>query len=261
MSELITFSYFCLLPKEIRFMIWEHLLEPRLIELEFHTYNLDIWDPPRFLYLLGGDFPYEHFTMESTERPAEPYYTGHLFPRRVTPPAGLAVHRESRDFFLSFGYRPWTLGIPLCKPMIVMWCPALDTILFPPDRRCYPRYLEVFIQQFPTQLKELESIALPSLYWSHNSIFPIDLKLLFKFEALKEFVLLLSKEHERDFIVVEEGLEIWNQPDNRSWTLSTAVHESLRRAFDTLSHSEPSKENLHPPELRVEIADKSLRRE
>jgi hypothetical protein len=149
------------------------------------------------MFLLGGDEPYTHFTMETPERPSSPYFTAHLEHVEAATPVALSVCQESRRLALSKGYKAWRIERGDRKVRDLMWNPSMDTVLFVDAyaSHCF----DLFLEQFPEQVKEVENLALPDSFWlAHNVIKPFTkMKLwqpLMNFTALKRLFVRLDKE-------------------------------------------------------------------
>lgn len=248
-------------------MIWEVSLQPRLIKLENSTYVLDIRHPPTSAYLLGGDYPYEHFTMDDAQRPPEPYLTGHLFPTSMVSPAALAVNRESRQCLLSLGYRSWALEHPRFGTKQIMWCPSVDTILFPTRTSYYDggfpnynrRFLNMFMQHYPTQAAQCHRVALPSSYWSYDRTFAADIGLfLSEFTNLEEIIMVLNEKHERTCVNIEKSLAMPGHVSRSPWIVPKAIEKSLRKSLTTLPRSTYGKENKKFPSVRVIWSERDI---
>jgi hypothetical protein len=258
--EYASFPNFGLLPKEIRFMIWEASLEPRLIHLEYGIGVFDARNPPDFLYLLGGDFPYEHFTMESIERPAEPYYTGYISPSTATSPAALAVHRESRELLISIGYIPWTIVSYWGVVKRIMWCPSIDILFFPPKQGGNPvlgltkgRYFDVFLKQFPHEARQVKNLALPGRYWpSIGRQFPMDPKNdLAKLEALSKLIVVLDKAHERQYVITGRSQATFGMVQDDPWVIPTSIEECLQEALSGMQNIPHAPVNRTIPSVKL----------
>ena len=158
MSNLTTFDYFPHLPKEIRDMIWQHSLTPQLISFRCKIYNFAPRHAPAFIFFLGGDEPYTHFTMEDIPRPCSPYFTAHLEPVNINAPGALSTCRESRNLAESKGYKAWRMVHHDGKIRDVMWNPSKDTVLLvETDSR---HSFDLFLEQFPTQVREVQRFAI-----------------------------------------------------------------------------------------------------
>jgi hypothetical protein len=139
-------------------MIWQHSLIPHFISLSCKIYNFASQHAPSFIFFLGGDEPYTHFTMEEIPRPSSPYFTAHLEPVEVSAPSALFTCRESRHLAQSNGYKAWRMVHHNGKIRDVMWNPSKDTVLLvEADAR---HSFDLFLEQFPTQVREIQRLAI-----------------------------------------------------------------------------------------------------
>lgn len=195
-AETSSFTPFSRLPKELRLLIWKRTFHPRLIRIERQICRFIPQHAPKFLYLLGGDFPYRHFTLETPTRPHSPYYTSHFEPGQVTSPVAFSVCHESRDVALSEGYKRWTFTDQDEKVRDIMWHADLDTVSFPIESE--GDNFNLFTLQFPKQLGEIHRLVVAASEW----LYPWQGEGLerpwFKFKALKEIVLVLDRDCETE---------------------------------------------------------------
>ena len=161
-AETSLFTPFSRLPRELRLLIWKRTFDQRLIKLERQIRPFRPQHAPEPLYLLGGDFPYQHFTLETPTRPTSPYYTLLFAPGQVTSPVAFSVCHESRQAGLSQGYKRWTFTDQNEKVRDILWHADLDTISLP--LRVDPKFddLNLFISQFSEQLGEIKKLAVPA---------------------------------------------------------------------------------------------------
>jgi len=163
-EESENFPIFTLFPKEIRLEIWEHSIEPRVITFEFEHYNFNPRRAPQHLYLVGGDPPYTHFEIDVPQRPTSPYYIVQACPRVLASPPLLSTCRESREVALRCGYRFWTIENQVLGRIDMMWNPSFDFVSLELSSLNDKPFLDVFVEQFPEQVKQIRHLAfwLPS---------------------------------------------------------------------------------------------------
>ena len=206
-SSTSAFPLFPLLPKELRTSIWEHAITPRVIPFERQLYYFSPQHAPSFIYLLGGDYPFTHFTFETLERPNSPYYTAHLEPVNVQYPTILEVCHESREAAIAQGYKPWHITNHRRKVKNLMWNPKIDVVFLKDSNISGARHplsaprpgLDLFFEQFPEQVREVQKILFWSSYWPRFLQFSTDILIpLMRFETLKEFIVIIDDTWERD---------------------------------------------------------------
>ncbi|KAE9380799.1 hypothetical protein N431DRAFT_477670 [Stipitochalara longipes BDJ] len=170
MFESPNFTLFPMLLPEIRLQIWEHALQPRIISFSSSLYSFDVRNAPQALYLVGGDAPYSHFTMDVPERPPSPYYLVQCYPLHVASPPLLGTCHESRDVALRYGYKTWRIENESLGTRHVMWNPKLDIISISlaevhrsqsVDELC----LDIFISLFPEQIREIRRLVVESEHY------------------------------------------------------------------------------------------------
>jgi hypothetical protein len=239
-------------------MIWAKSLEPRVISLECEVHSFDIRNPPNFLYLLGGDIPYTHFTMNTQERPTEPYFIAHLYPpqRTIPSPSVLSACQESRQVGLSSGYQPWTVESYTRGSLDIMWNPRVDVISLGREPFLHDSAsFSIFLNQFPKQAKEVQRMATRSTHWriGHYNQFD-DLYPLTYFQALKELFV-----DDGDFWGQDESSENvygWRRTNGLSSEIGTIVWELLGigigsgRTVATEIPDEPSSV-WNPPKIHI----------
>jgi hypothetical protein len=161
MSESTSFTLFpCLLP-EIRLLIWEYAIQPRVIIFKCELYNFNIQQAPQSIYLVGGDPPYEHFEIGIPQRPTSPYYLVQCYPPNVASPPLLSTCHESREVALRCGYKPWRIENEALGTRNMMWNPRLDVISLDTNGRrrfIQDSCLEIFVELFPEQVKEIHRL-------------------------------------------------------------------------------------------------------
>ena len=105
--------------------------------------------------------------------------------------------QKSRRLALSKGYKAWRIERRDGKVRDVMWNPSMDAILFVDayTSHCF----DLFLEQFPEQVKEVENLALPDSFWLANNVIKPFTKTklwrpLMKFTTLKRLFVRLDKE-------------------------------------------------------------------
>jgi len=210
-----------------------------------------------FLYLLGGDYPYTHFTFHTERRPTEPYYTVGLIPVQADSPATFSVCRESRAVAQSSGYKLWRFENAYGRSKEIMWNPKIDTILLHTQVFFDKSVLDVFVAQFLLQLKEVRRLAVWSNLWLRDDEFPLRrLSHLTLFDSLKEFIVVVDEEWERK-ISTEIGVHRvpFQQQQSTPWIIPQVVNEALneakKRAAWSFPNSKTPGKNWNVPVVRV----------
>ncbi|KAI9050264.1 hypothetical protein LZ554_005432 [Drepanopeziza brunnea f. sp. 'monogermtubi'] len=168
MSE--SFALFPSLPPELRLLIWQKLIEPRLISLQCQIQCAANDQPGTFLFhsFLNPPFSSDDDARTRT-RSASAFDIRVHFAAAITlaPVPVLQVCRESRHFALRHGYRAWRLRDEFGHTRDVMWHVELDTIsLATPHRPLIPRfYGELFRRQFPAEVAAVRRLAVPISTW------------------------------------------------------------------------------------------------
>jgi hypothetical protein len=168
MSTPTTFTLFPLLLPEIRLMIWEYAIQPRIITFSCELHNFNIRHAPQSLYLVGGDAPYAHFTIDVPQRPTSPYYLVQCYPGSVASPPLLSTCHESRQVALTCGYKPWSIENQSLCTRHVMWNPALDVISLAKidkSQDINEQCLDVFVALFPEQVREIQRLVVETDRW------------------------------------------------------------------------------------------------
>ncbi|CAG8955294.1 hypothetical protein HYFRA_00011276 [Hymenoscyphus fraxineus] len=129
---------FLSLPREIRQMIYDLLIEKRLISLAYDR-------------VLNG--PVQIFFAKKP-----PCF---LLPS----PQILSICQDSRVYALSKGYRPWDLRNSQGKTLRMMFSPDLDTISFPRTASLGDFNPAFFPAAFPEVTQYIKKLALPSTHW------------------------------------------------------------------------------------------------
>jgi hypothetical protein len=162
MSEPTSFTLFPFLLPEIRLLIWEYAIQPRIITFRCQLYGFNIQKAPQNIYLVGGDPPYEHFEIGIPQRPTSPYYLVQCYPPNVASPPLLSTCHESREVALRCGYKPWRIENEALGTRNLMWNPRLDVISLDTNLRrrfIQESCLEVFVELFPEQVREIHSLV------------------------------------------------------------------------------------------------------
>ncbi len=180
------FDLFNSLPVDIRVMVWDLTFPYRVLAFHFPKYKdeehliTSTWD-------INPNARTRDAVPESEKLFAKKEHIigprGILInnslplPRLVSagifkPVVALSVCRESRDFALRVGYRPWELKIER-KSTTAMWNPLYDTI-FLEERfesvKEQPLFVltEKFKRQFRIQAQELRSLAVYTSHWNQK---------------------------------------------------------------------------------------------
>jgi hypothetical protein len=168
-----TFTLFPQLLPEIRLLIWEHALQPRIITFTCTLYSFNVRNAPQALYLVGGDAPYSHFTMDVPQRPTSPYYIVQCYPDDVASPPLLGTCHESREVALRHGYKPWLIENESLGTREVVWNPELDVISLAMaekslqvDELC----VDVFVSLFPEQTREVRRLVVESEHHHRRTV-------------------------------------------------------------------------------------------
>ncbi|KAH9212825.1 hypothetical protein DL95DRAFT_391157 [Leptodontidium sp. 2 PMI_412] len=165
-----SFTLFNTLPTELRLLIWQHCLEPRIIPLQCQI---------QCCLNTPGTFLYHSFLQPTSDRsrsrelpPAVVDIRVHFAAAStISPAAILQICRESRQFAIKAGYRVWKLRNEYGHTRDVMWNAAVDTVsLATPHRASIPRfYGELFKRQFPVEVKRVQTIAVPISSWKEKN--------------------------------------------------------------------------------------------
>jgi 2EXR family len=196
-----TFTLFPLLPKEIRILIWELAITPRVLSLHCKTYDTygsgGAIEP--FLLKLFVSSP-KRYTFPFTKTDAVDEIVRFSIAHIPLLPA-LCVCNESRQSLITGGgYKAWEVDSIDGDSQYFLWNPKLDTIAFAgPHPRLLPQlYAEIFYIQFPDEAKEVERLAVPSSHWKDSWGPRIDrAEHWIRFAALKEMVVVVDVEFER----------------------------------------------------------------
>ncbi|PMD15890.1 hypothetical protein NA56DRAFT_328219 [Hyaloscypha hepaticicola] len=168
MSEPTSFTLFPFLLPEIRLLIWEYAIQPRIITFQCSLYNFNIQDAPQTIYLVGGDPPYEHFEIGIPQRPTSPYYLVQCYPPIVASPPLLSTCHESREVALRCGYKPWRIENEARGTRNLMWNPRLDVISLETNQRrrfFQGSCIDVLVELFPEEVKEIRNLIFETIRW------------------------------------------------------------------------------------------------
>ncbi|KAH7333052.1 hypothetical protein BKA65DRAFT_38911 [Rhexocercosporidium sp. MPI-PUGE-AT-0058] len=164
-----SFPLFDALPTELRLLIWQHCLEPRIIPLQCQI---------QCCLNTPGTFLYHSFLQPASDRSRSRKLSPAVVDIRVHfaaastifPPAILQICRESRQFGIKAGYRVWRLRDEFGHTRDVRWNAKLDTVsLASPHRASLPRfYGELFRRQFPVEVERVQAIAVPVASWKEK---------------------------------------------------------------------------------------------
>jgi hypothetical protein len=218
-----TFTLFPLLPKEIRLLIWEQTITPRVLSLHCKTYDTygtgGAIEP--FLLKLFVSSPKRN-TFPFTKADAVDEIVRFSISHIPLLPA-LAVCNESREAIITgCGYKAWEVDDINGDSSYFLWNPKLDIIAFAgPHARLLPQlYAEIFYLQFPEEVEEVERLAVPSSHWKESWGQRIDrAEHWVRFSALREMVVVVDEEFEKRCVrkIREEfyiNREAWYIPNN-----------------------------------------------
>jgi hypothetical protein len=218
-----TFTLFPLLPKEIRLLIWEQTITPRVLSLHCKTYDTygtgGAIEP--FLLKLFVSSPKRN-TFPFTKADAVDEIVRFSISHIPLLPA-LAVCNESREVIITgCGYKAWEVDDINGDSSYFLWNPKLDIIAFAgPHARLLPQlYAEIFYLQFPEEVEEVERLAVPSSHWKESWGQRIDrAEHWVRFTALREMVVVVDEEFEKRCVrkIREEfyiNREAWYIPNN-----------------------------------------------
>jgi hypothetical protein len=247
MSTPTTFQLFPQLLPEIRLLIWEHALQPRIIPF---TCTLSPFNPrraPQALHLVGGDPPFTHFSIDVPQRPTSPYYLAQCSPGNISSPALLRTCHESRAFALSHGYRVWKIENGSLGSKDLLWNPDLDIILL---RRVENRgllndtTLHVFVNIFQSQLGEIKRLVVETDgRWAREDRSDVTAwERVSCFRNLEEVVLLIGENAIND--------TIWEWEDWVSGCLA-GERDWILRIDDLESEERMAMERYKIPKIRV----------
>jgi hypothetical protein len=144
----------------------------------------------------------------------------------------MAVCRESRAVLLSNGYKRWKIVHQNGQVRYVTWKPSIDTVFLKEDSfHHFYEPLHLFYKQFPTQVLEVDRIAIPSSLWDRGAshaptrqfVPPIPFK-------LRELIVVVDDEFERAYV---ERLKAWGvapSPNNpETWVIPRDIATVLER--------------------------------
>jgi hypothetical protein len=255
LPDLHWFLLFPLVPKELRLQIWALSLEPRVLKLQCSVRPLDFHSLPNFLYLVGGyGPPFRHFTFDWPERPQEPYFTVTLEPYEYTPPPILEVCKESRDIAFENGYKAWEIEDEKGERKIVMWNPEIDFVLLEEeDRIANP--LEIFLEQFPGQAKEVRRVAAWSSMWKWGAHADVKkLHPLAQMNRLRQFAVVIDEAFERAQVEAlrpaSSLLGRWRR-EEALWEIPRDVTMCFNKARRRYLQNNPGAEEMGVVEMRV----------
>jgi hypothetical protein len=240
MSTPTTFTLFPLLIPEIRLLIWEYAIQPRIITFSCELHNFNVRHAPQSLYLVGGDAPHAHFTIDVPQRPTSPYYLVQCYPGSVASPALLSTCHESRQVALTCGYKPWSIENQSLGTRDMMWNPALDVISLASidksqdiDEQC----LDVFLALFPEQVREIQRLVVETDHWppgrAARNISEWFGARIVEFSDLVEFAVLVEPYTGRFLVESYEFGGLIESYEKRSVNELEAAAEGVRRCLVT----------------------------
>lgn len=243
---LTTFSLFPDLPKELRLQIWARAVEPRVLRLRCSIQPLHFYNITPSLYLIGGyGPPHQHFTLNQPPRPQEPYFTVHLEPHEYSPPPLVSVCKESRDIAFETGCKIWPMSSSSNR---VIWNPRLDSILLEEEHRV-ENPLDVFLQQFPEQAREVRRLAAWSSVWKRSAHADVEKLFPLMEMALDEFVVVADEEFER--LQVEALRTESRRGAQVAWKIPESLGICYLKAQARYLGSHPGANVRKPPVMRV----------
>jgi hypothetical protein len=247
-SQTPQFPRFPSLPKEIRLIIWELSLTPQLISVTSQISPFIPHHAPRFLYFLGGDPPFQNFTLDDNIRPNEPYYTALSYPSSSTPPPLLSTCQESRAVALGKGYVSWKVANEhnVTEVREMMWNPGIDVIYFrsqEEERQLFRDEIDLFCKQFPVQAAQIQRLATVSSWWSTGAWKVgcpfMDPKVLLAFEELRDLVVVMDDKVDEGYMK-RLGSECWEH--NVEWMrIPLGLEETFDRERELVSVLERQK--------------------
>lgn len=177
-----TDRYFPSLPLELRLMIWELTLTPRVIPLICErAYYEDFVGVDRFVSTPEGPEALE-FAIADNDIPIV---------------SALYICQESRRVALNRGYRPWKLYNLSNEIKLVMWNPAIDTVYFG-DSFAPDGLLRVMSQRYPIETQQLRHMALPTKHWgsANNGVQVERVDYWMQFENLEDLCVVIDLPYE-----------------------------------------------------------------
>lgn len=207
-----TFTKFPLLPKELRLKIWNYAFSPRIIS--FHRDR----DRGRF----ASTIPVKFLALTTLSPSLE------ILPRVCAE--SKAVSRKR--------YMDWPVWDIRANVSTIKFDPDNDVVYFSHEfaRNVDHTLLREFAGQYPTETKQIKTLALPAVF-SSIAISGVDvLKSLRLFESLTELVIVLGYSHRKTFA---EGILVqsvsrsvaWGEkPESgqEAWVLPDGVEETLK---------------------------------
>ncbi|PVH74692.1 hypothetical protein DL98DRAFT_593897 [Cadophora sp. DSE1049] len=190
------FTIFNALPTELRLLIYEHSLSPRIIPLHCQI-QCSLSKPGTYLYHSFLQPPSDRQSSRSRELPPSIVDIRVHFAAasHIEPATILQVCRESRQFAIQHGYRIWKLRDEFWNTRDVMWHAGLDIVsLGTPHRASIPRfYGELFKRQFPVEVQRVRAIAVPVASWKEKHREKVELGECWKgYTALRRIVVVMG---------------------------------------------------------------------
>jgi hypothetical protein len=209
-----TFSLFPLLPKELRAQIWNYALKPSVVTL----YR----DRDRGRYANSKAITFVAVTIFNPSLETIP---------RVCAES-LAVFKKR--------YNQWDVWDVRKSVSSINFGPAHDVLyLHRTTNDVDHRLLDEFASQYPTQAKQIQTLALPASLSSGSTSGIEILKALHEFEALKKLVIVLGQAYgsreayQTPFLwsgmwsELSEGYGVWDLPDGPQDALTKLQKEQL----------------------------------
>jgi hypothetical protein len=262
MSDLNSFTLFPLLPLEIRLMIWEFTLFPRIFSLVPKGYNYTEDTLAVQWSLLISSRTEARPTRDRHEVVSARFLTSGILSH-----VALETSRESRHLVFSRGYRVWKMQNGQGHVRHVIWHPVVDVILFPPVppyrdpapdlEVCSSKWLKLFSLQYPEETKMANNIAMytsmavRSRPWSGRWKW---LNELAKFQSLRELVIVVDEEAEKSVVKwLIERKKSQRSDQIGAWKIPQEIEEWLEKGKQVWPHI------LRVPVVRVvESAERVL---
>lgn len=140
--------------------------------------------------------------------------------------------RESRAALLANGYKRWKIVRQNGQVRYVMWKPSIDTVFLKEDSfHHFYEPLHLFYEQFPTQVPEVERIAMPSSLWDGDASYAPTRQFvpLIPFK-LRELVVMVDDEFERAYVERLKARGVAPGPnDPEMWVIPRDITTALER--------------------------------
>jgi hypothetical protein len=227
MSQPNSFHLFPHLPLEIRLLIWELSLVPRIIPLYCDKFGASATTSTLVRHFWN---PHLSFTISENQSFLDKniHFTTSISLTRV--PA-LSACQESRQAAVNRGYRPWKLKSRNDDGVRdVMWNPNIDVVSFEGSYKewipCL--YTNIFSTQFPAETKVVQNLALPRSSFADLENGKKHTDRFREFEGLREIIVLGNSGFENilRWRPRDVAPHVWIRRENER--LEGVVVESLR---------------------------------